>query len=151
MRTKPIFARLATKGRIKGNQSALYQWFLQHHDQFAAVLAKIARPGWQSIANELSAEGLAMKDGQPLTGAYARVTWWRAHKSHEAKRPVRASRAPVFAPRGREIAHGVLPVADDAGASDEQPIHDEPTESPRPKIKLDFKPAKFRNVSDKES
>jgi len=126
MTPKPIFARLATKGRLKDNQSALYQWFLKHHDQFAAVLVKIARPGWQSIADELSIEGLTMKDGRPITAAYARVTWWRAHKSYETKRPLRVPRAPVLAPRGRELAHGVSPVARDVPAADEPPVVDEP-------------------------
>jgi len=122
MTPKPIFARLATKGRLKDNQSALYQWFLKHHDQFAAVLAKIARPGWQSIADELSAEGLTMKNGMPITAAYARVTWWRAHKAYEAKRLVRAPRAPVPAPRGRELAYGVAPIVDELPAPDEPPV-----------------------------
>ncbi len=121
MTRKPIFARLATEARLKGNQSPLYQWFLQHHDQFAAVLAKISRPGWQSIANELSAEGLAMKDGTPITASYARLTWWRAHKSFEAKRSSRPVPKSIPEARGREIAAGVLPVVDDEPAMDAEP------------------------------
>lgn len=32
-----------------------------------------------------------------------------------------------------------------------RPVDDEPTESPRPKVKIDFKPATFRNPSDKDN
>ena len=107
MTRKPIFARLATEGRLKNNQSALYQWFIKHHNQFAAVLVKIGRPGWQSIADELSAEGLTMKDGKPITAAYARVTWWRAHKAYDAIRPPRPPARLVPVMRRGEVAQGV--------------------------------------------
>lgn len=157
MTRKPIFVRLATEARLKGNQSPLYRWFLQNHDQFAAVLAKISRPGWQSIADELSAEGLAMKDGAPLTASYARLTWWRAHRSFETKHPPRAVPKPIPATQGREVTHGVVPLAIVPTASVGTPPFRQPDpppddyEAPRPKVKIDFKPATFRNPTDKES
>ncbi len=85
MARQPIFARLAIGARLKENQSPLFRWFLQHHAEFAAVLAEIARPSWKAIAEELRAEGLTTKDGSPIDGPYARLVWHRASKAYRAR------------------------------------------------------------------
>jgi hypothetical protein len=95
MTREPIFARLATSARLKENQSPLFRWFLQHHAEFAAALAGIARPSWKAIAEELRAEGLTTKDGNPIDARYARVVWHRASKACQAKPP---SPAPATLP-----------------------------------------------------
>ena len=84
-----IFQRLVSGGRVQGNHSDLVRWMILNHDKFAEVLALIARPGWNSIADELTKEGLTRKDGQPLTSEYVRVSWWKARRAfgQHAKAP----------------------------------------------------------------
>ena len=96
MSQKPIFARLKESVGPQGNQSALFRWFLLNHDKFAKVRAMGTRPGWPTIAAELTAEGLSTNDGGPITADYARQAWWRAQKAHKAKAgtvPARKSRS----------------------------------------------------------
>lgn len=76
-----IFQRLVSGGRVQGNHSDLVRWMILNHDKFAEVLAPIARPGWNSIADELTKEGLTRKDGLPLTSEYVRVSWWKARRA----------------------------------------------------------------------
>lgn len=126
MSQKPIFARLKSSVVTKNNQSTLFRWFLLNHDRFAKVRAKAARPGWLTIAAELTAEGLTTSSGGPITAEYARQAWSRAHKAYEA----RASSVPA---KGRQpkkavaqpaAAHALPPEAvlhspTDAGCEDE--------------------------------
>lgn len=106
-----IFARLQTGGRLKRNQSAVFQWFTQNHDEFAAVLAKISRPGWQSIADELTAEGLKMPDGSPLTGPYVRHAWWRSDRAYTKSRPPKPAAATTPEPKPTPPTPGQMPPA----------------------------------------
>lgn len=113
------------------------------------------RPSWPTIAAELTAEGLSTSDGKPITAEYARQAWWRAQKAYQAKRPPREP--PPVAPKTRrgETAPGVSRVPPAPPAPLPLPVmppaDHEPAESPRPKVKIDFKPATFRNPSDKDS
>lgn len=87
MSRKAIFSRLVAGARTRDNQSDVFRWFIQHHDEFAEVLAGVLRPGWKAIAAELQAEGLTGKDGASITATYARQAWWRADRAYMKSRP----------------------------------------------------------------
>lgn len=80
-----IFARLR-QGAQAPSRGSLYRWFLANHDPFAKMVGDVARPGWEAITAELTAEGLTMRNGQPLTVDYARQAWWKARKAVDLAR-----------------------------------------------------------------
>lgn len=96
MSRKAIFSRLVAGARTRDNQSDVFRWFIQHHDEFAEVLAGVSRPGWKAIAAELQTEGLTGKDGASITATYARQAWWRADRAYTKSRPPKP--AAILAP-----------------------------------------------------
>ncbi len=82
-----LLARLRVSAAIKANQSDLLRWYLANYDEFGAILATVRRPGWDSIAVELNTEGLTKPNAAPITGAYARQTWWKARRARKGKPP----------------------------------------------------------------
>lgn len=138
--TAPFFERLKVAARSEANRASLFRWFLAHHDAFAAVLADVARPSWDAITEELTAEGLTKRNGLPITPAYARQAWWRADRAYAARKPADAKRRqptappPVPAP-SPSVAPPAVPLRP---AFD--PTDGEPDPAPKPR----FKPATFK-------
>jgi len=135
----------------RGRKSAIYLWFLKNHDALAEAFALNA-PAWTDLAGYLANQGLKDGNGNPPSARGTRDVWFRVRqevKQRQAREP-----APV-APKARsgETVPGIslVPPVIRQLPTTVQPVDDEPMESPRPKIKLEFKPAKFRNPPDKES
>lgn len=72
--------RIRDAAHRKSNQSPLLQWFQRNHAGFAAIMARQPKPGWDVVAAELTADGITMANGKPVTPAYARHTWWKVQR-----------------------------------------------------------------------
>lgn len=69
-----------------------------------AALSESRRPGWQGIADALTASGFVKPDGKAITAVYARQTWWRV---------CRHGRRQTVSPR--QLGTAPLQIPDDAG------------------------------------
>jgi hypothetical protein len=70
------------------NQSALLQWLLCHHAEFAAGIPATGQPGWRRIATALTDSGFTKRDGSPIDADYARQTWWKVRRKLQARQPI---------------------------------------------------------------
>lgn len=109
-------ARIRSSAAIKRNQSSLYQWYVRHYDEFAAIVAGVSRPGWDVIASELMTENLSGLVNAKDPAAYARQTWWKVRKAHGRRKVVVVPNPPVvtqvLTTKPGEIAPGVRPAAE---------------------------------------
>ena len=161
-----IFDRLRAASGSAGAQRSVYRWLVHHHDEFAAVIQRIDRPSWEVVAAELHAEGLAKKDGGPLTAAYVRHAWWKADKAFKG-----AGAQPTKTAAGSQAASALPPRVASTATAPAQPLppadpfrhlsrpRDMPAEPSRPTTALDpmegadeatstvptFAPAKLRS------
>ncbi len=136
--------------RGRGRKSAIYLWFLKNHDALVEAFALNA-PAWTDLAAYLSSQGLKDGNGNPPRARGTRDVWFRVRQEVK-QRPPREPPLVARQARDGETAPGVSPMPPvPRPLPTVHPVDDQPTESPRPKVKLDFKPAKFRNPSDKES
>ena len=91
----PIMERIRKAIPLRDNQSALYQWFLRHYDEFVVIAEGTSRPSWSNITAEFNAEGIRKPDGSEITPDYASRVWWKVRKS---KRGQQSPRHPDIAP-----------------------------------------------------
>ena len=136
--------------RGRGRKSAIYLWFLKNHDALVEAFALNA-PAWTELAAYLSSQGLKDGNGNPPRARGTRDVWFRVRQEVK-QRPLREP--PLVAPKARsgETTRGTSPMPPVSPSLPTiRPVDDEPTESPRPKVKIDFKPATFRNPSDKDN
>lgn len=59
------------------DRSALFYWFVDHHDELARASRKRPMP-WPSLCARFRSLGLTNRDGKPVTEETARKTWSRA-------------------------------------------------------------------------
>lgn len=116
--------------RSHGGQgrSPLYRWMRQHHDALAAAFAETP-PAWGPLAAEMTAVGLTDADGKAPSAVSARQTWYRVRRDLDRARELKTPVAPKLAPD--EIAPAVHAVTTPP-----------PSESPRPRMSLDIRPAR---------
>lgn len=124
-------------------RSPLMVWFIEHHDEFAALLTKHGAD-WDGLTRHFAAAGMVARSGKPLTPRTVRNYWLRARR-HVAKQ--RATRRQV--PRQPTPA----PSPTEAAASRVTPAKPEPAaSSPGEKPRFEF--VRLRNegrgVSDGE-
>lgn len=131
----------------RGRKSAIYLWFLKNHDALAEAFALNA-PAWTDLAAYLAGQGLKDGNGNTPTARGTRDVWFRVRQEVK-QRPPRVPSPVVSTALGGKIAPGIAPVSPPLPTI--HPAEYEPAESPRPKVKLDLKPAVFRNPSDKDS
>ena len=82
-------------------RSPLMVWFIEHHDEFAALLDKHGAH-WKGLAEHFAAAGLVSRTGQPLTPRTVENYWLRARRLVAKRRaeghPVTAAPAGAPAP-----------------------------------------------------
>ncbi len=122
---KDVVAALSKPGRSR--HSTAYLWLRRNRPQ---VERQIADHGinWQDFAAALAASGIVNRKGEPFSGAAVKQTWFRLGQDMK-KQPPRVVRKPVPAARGREVAHGVQPLAYEPPMMDDAPMVDEPPTS----------------------
>ncbi|WP_291345257.1 hypothetical protein [Acidiphilium sp. 20-67-58] len=85
-------------------RSPLMVWFIEHHDEFAALLDKHGAH-WKGLAEHFAAAGLVSRTGQPLTPRTVENYWLRARrlvaKRRAEGRPVAAAPAGYGGPGRR--------------------------------------------------
>ena len=126
----PIMERLRKAVPLRKNQSALYHWFLQHYDTFAAIAEGNSRPSWSNIAEEFNAEGFRKPDGSEITPAYASAVWWKVCRARRGRQP---PRTPDVAP-SVSISHKPVPPTPAAPAEDDEFVL-QPADGSPPKLK----------------
>ncbi len=125
----------------RGRKSPVYLWFLKNHDALVEAFALNA-PAWNDLAAYLASQGLKDGNGNPPRARGTRDVWFRVRQ--EIKQ-----RPPPVAPKARS-GETTPSVSVPRPLSTVHPVDDEPAESPRPKTKIDFRPATFRNPADKD-
>ena len=65
--------------------STLKLWMMENRAKFAEDLRAAGKPSWTKIAKRFNAMGLRNADGELITPATAKLTWWRIEHPYAPK------------------------------------------------------------------
>jgi hypothetical protein len=118
-------------------RSPLMVWFIEHHDEFSALLDKHGAD-WKGLARHFAEMGLMSKAGKPLTPRTVENYWHRAQQQVAKKRVGHKATAPADQTMPAVGTAFAAPAEGGSNAPAVTVAHAGPAE---PK----FKPAKMRN------